>query len=63
MSLGSTWSIPEGESFNYTKTKLKEEICVLLGGFVAESLTFGEPATGATNDLERATKIAKNMVT
>ena len=62
MSLGSTWSLPKGESFTTSKSKFEEEMCALLGGFVAEEMIFQEPTTGASNDLERATRIAQNMV-
>ena len=62
MSLGSTWSLPREEKFTVSRSKFFDEICALLGGFVAENLTFGEPTTGASNDLSRATDIAKKMV-
>ena len=46
-----------------TKTEMVEEIVVLLGGRVAEKLVLNEISTGASNDIERATKIARNMIT
>ena len=52
----------EDVSYN-SRTEMLEEIVVLLGGRVAESLTLDDISTGASNDLERATKIAKAMVT
>ena len=51
------------ESFNYTKKELLESICGLLGGRVAEEVTFGEITTGAYDDFKKATKIARSMVT
>jgi cell division protease FtsH len=63
MALGVTWFLPEQDYLLYSKNKFLDEICSLLGGFVAEEMMFGETTTGPSNDLERATKIAKNMVT
>lgn len=54
---------PKEESFNYTKNELLESICGLLGGRVAEEVTFGEITTGAHDDFKKATKIARSMVT
>ncbi len=63
MSLGSTWFMPEEDKHLHSKQKFEDEICSLLGGYVSEKLTFGEVTTGASNDLERATTLARNMVT
>jgi cell division protease FtsH len=63
MSLGSTWFIPDEDKHLYSKSKFEDEICSLLGGYVAEKATFGEVTTGASNDLERATGLARKMVT
>ena len=60
---GYTMMTPKEESFNYTKNELLESICGLLGGRVAEEVTFGEITTGAHDDLKKATKIARSMVT
>ena len=60
---GYTMMTPKEESFNYTKNELLESICGLLGGRVAEEVTFGEITTGAHDDFKKATKIAKSMVT
>lgn len=63
MALGYTWSLPEEDKKLYSKTKFQAEIAQLLGGFVAEKQIFGQVTTGAQNDLKRATKIARDMVT
>ena len=60
---GYTMMIPKEESFNYTKNELLESICGLLGGRVAEEVTFKEITTGAHDDFKKATKIARKMVT
>ena len=54
--------IPKEEKFNPTKKELLDEITGLLGGRVAEEITFNEITTGAYNDIQRATKIARAMV-
>ncbi len=60
---GYTLSLPKEDVFYNSKTEMMEEIVVLLGGRVAEQLTLGDISTGAANDIERATTIAKSMVT
>ena len=60
---GYTMMTPKEESFNYTKKELLESICGLLGGRVAEEVTFNEITTGAHDDFKKATKIARSMVT
>lgn len=60
---GYTMMTPKEEAFNYTKKELLESICGLLGGRVAEEVTFGEITTGAHDDFKKATKIARSMVT
>lgn len=60
---GYTMMTPKEESFNYTKNELLESICGLLGGRVAEEVTFHEITTGAHDDFKKATKIARSMVT
>ncbi len=62
LSLGSTWQVPEQDRYLVKKTQLLDEITALLGGRVAEELVFGEVTTGAKNDLERVTDIARAMV-
>ncbi len=63
MSLGSTWSLPDEDQFGYSKSKFLDEVCTLLGGFSAEKLMLSETGTGVSNDLKRATDIARGMVT
>ena len=61
-ALGYTLQLPTEDRFLMTKTELENKIAVLLGGRIAEELTFGEASTGAQNDLVKATDIAKSMV-
>ncbi|MBM3211001.1 ATP-dependent zinc metalloprotease FtsH, partial [Candidatus Poribacteria bacterium] len=61
-ALGVTQKLPSEEKHNYTKSYLEAEIAVKLGGRVAEIIKFGEPSTGAKDDLERATEVARKMV-
>lgn len=63
MAGGFTLSLPSQDRSYMTKTEMVEEIVVLLGGRVAEKLVLNEISTGASNDIERATKIARNMIT
>jgi len=63
MALGYTWSRPAEDKYLYSKSKFEDDIAQLLGGRVAEKLIFGQVTTGAQNDLKRATKIARDMVT
>ena len=61
-ALGVTMQLPQDERHNYTKTFLENNLAVLLGGRVAEELIFNQMTTGAGNDIERATKMARKMV-
>ena len=61
-SLGSTWSLPHDDSSNMTRNEMYEEIVSLLGGRVAEDLFIGDISVGASNDIDRATKLAKDMI-
>jgi cell division protease FtsH len=61
-SLGATWHIPRDDSVNPTRNQMYEEIVSLLGGRVAEALFVGDISVGASNDIDRATKIARDMV-
>ena len=61
-SLGATWSLPHDDSSNMTRNEMYEEIVTLLGGRVAEALFVGDISVGASNDIDRATKLAKDMV-
>ena len=63
MALGVTWFLPQEDQYTTSKTKFLDEICGLLGGRAAEELIFGEFTTGASNDIERASAIARNMAT
>jgi cell division protease FtsH len=62
-ALGVTINVPAEDKFSVYKQELKERIAMLLGGRVAEELTFGDYSGGASNDIERATEIARKMVT
>jgi cell division protease FtsH len=62
MALGVTMQLPEGDKFNYTRDYLNDQIAILLGGRLAEELTSGGMTTGAGNDLERSTELARKMV-
>ena len=59
---GYTMSLPSEDRNYVTKHYLEEELCTLLGGRVAEKIVLGDISTGASNDIERATTIARNMV-
>jgi len=61
-ALGYTLQLPTEDRFLMTKTELENKIAVLLGGRIAEELTFSEASTGAQNDLVKATDIAKSMI-
>ena len=61
-SLGSTWSLPQDDSSNMTRNEMYEQIVSLLGGRVAEALFIGDISVGASNDIDRATHLAKDMV-
>lgn len=63
MAGGYTMSMPKEDKSYTTKNDMLDSIVVLLGGRVAESLTMGDISTGASNDIERATDIARKMVT
>ncbi len=59
---GYTMSLPSEDRNYVTKHYMEEELCTLLGGRVAEKIVLGDISTGASNDIERATGIARNMV-
>ena len=61
-SLGTTWYLPKDDSSNLTRNEMYEQIVSLLGGRVAEALFLGDISVGASNDIDRATKLAKDMV-
>ena len=61
-SLGATWHLPKDDASNMTRNEMYEEIVSLLGGRVAEALFVGDISVGASNDIDRATKLARDMV-
>ncbi|MDO8507883.1 MAG: ATP-dependent zinc metalloprotease FtsH [bacterium] len=61
MALGVTWSLPKEDLKLLTKSKIYDEITMSMGGRAAEELVFNEITTGASNDIEKATKMARNM--
>ena len=61
-ALGATWYLPNEERFLASKTELLNRITALLGGRTAEELTFGDVTTGAGDDLNRATELARAMI-
>ena len=61
-ALGLTWSHPKEDSSHMTRNEMYEQIVGLLGGRVAEALFLGDISTGASSDIDRATKLAKDMV-
>jgi cell division protease FtsH len=63
MALGVTWYLPEKDRRLESESRFHDELASLLGGHVAEEMVFGEVTTGSSNDLERASKIARAMVT
>ena len=62
MALGLTQQLPVDDKHNYSRDYLDDQIGILLGGRIAEELTRGDITTGAGNDLERATELARKMV-
>jgi cell division protease FtsH len=62
-ALGYTLTLPEQDKFLMTREQLRDELAMLMGGRVAEEIVAGDVTTGAGNDIERATKIAHQMVT
>jgi cell division protease FtsH len=63
MALGFTIALPEDDHYLQGRNKFRDQLAGMLGGRVAEELVFNDVTTGATNDLERATKLARAMVT
>ncbi len=61
-ALGLTQQLPLDEKYTHSKGYLENNLCILLGGRIAEEVVFGEITTGAGNDIERATEIARKMV-
>lgn len=63
MAAGYTWSLPEEDIHLYSRQKFLDDLAQMLGGRAAEALMMGEITTGAENDLMRATRLARRMVT
>jgi len=63
MAGGYTMSMPQDDKMYISKSNMCDKIVVLLGGRAAETIIFGDISTGASNDIERATEISRNMVT
>jgi cell division protease FtsH len=61
-ALGVTWQLPERDRYSATREHMEGEIAILMGGRVAEEMFFDKMSTGAANDIERATQIARRMV-
>jgi len=61
-ALGLTQQLPEDDRHTYSKEYLSDSIAILMGGRVAEELAFNQQTTGASNDIERATQLARRMV-
>ena len=61
-TLGATWSTPKEDTAHMTRNEMYEHIVSLLGGRVAEALHLGDISTGASNDIDRASKMARDMV-
>ena len=61
-ALGLTISLPDQDTLHTTRNEMRDRIVVLLGGRVAEQLEFDDISTGASNDLQRATKLAHDMI-
>ena len=63
MALGYTMALPTEDRYLQSKTEFEDKIAGMLGGNAAEKLIFGDTTTGATNDIEKATDLARRMVT
>lgn len=62
MAGGFTWSLPEEDKYLNSVADFKDDLAMMLGGRMAEQVVFGEITTGASNDLKRATEIARRMI-
>jgi cell division protease FtsH len=63
MYLGATFSLPEKEKYHESKRQLHDMICGIMGGRIAEEITFSDYTSGAAGDIQQATRIARKMVT
>ncbi|WP_017613822.1 ATP-dependent zinc metalloprotease FtsH [Nocardiopsis salina] len=62
-ALGYTMSLPTEDKFLTTRSQMMDQLAMMLGGRASEELVFHEPTTGANNDIDKATSLARNMVT
>jgi cell division protease FtsH len=62
MALGLTQQLPEGDRYTHTREYIEGSIAILMGGRLAEEIFLGKITTGASNDIERATELARRMV-
>ena len=62
-ALGWTLTLPERDKYLKSRSEMRSELAMLLGGRTAEELVFGDPTTGAADDIDRVTKLARSMVT
>jgi cell division protease FtsH len=62
-ALGVTWQLPERDRYNVTKEYLEGRIAITMGGRIAEEMIFHQLSTGASNDIQQATEMARSMVT
>ena len=62
MAAGYTMTLPDEDKSHYFKSKMLDEMTMMLGGRAAEALILGDITTGASNDIERATSLARGMV-
>src|SRR2546421_11932657 len=63
MALGWTLSLPEEDKYLISKDELMDQIAGIMGGRVAEEIVFGDVTSGAENDIQKATQMARRMVT
>lgn len=61
-SLGSTMFLPSKDTYNYSKKRMLNQICSIMGGRIAEEVVLGDVSSGASGDIKQATKIARHMV-
>ncbi len=61
-ALGLTMGLPKEDSYSHTKSWLTDQLVIMLGGYAAESIVYGDTTTGTQNDIQRATDIARRMV-
>ncbi len=61
-ALGLTMGLPKEDSYSHTKSWLQDQLIIMLGGYAAENIVYGDTTTGTQNDIQRATDIARRMV-